>query len=269
MAGAPPVFHLIRSENVSEFLKAANEHGREAQAGRLRGRRIVITGAASGIGRATALLFAEEGAAVALIDRDEAGAAEVARLTGEVQVPVDITDEEAVANAVDRMGKAMGGIDGVVNAAGIMTTGLAKDVTAEQFRKLVEVNLIGTYSVARHCLRWMTSVPGGTIVNIASAAGLLPNAPGITAYAASKGGVVNLTRALAAELAPDIRVNCVCPGMVDTPMADGHRGNVGNYALKRLADPVEIAQVILFLTSAASSYVTGSIMAADGGRSFH
>ena len=98
---------------------------------------------------------------------------------------------------------------------------------------------------------------------------MLPNTPGRTAYAASKGGVINLTRSLAAELAPSIRVNSVCPGLVDTPMADGVRTNTGNYAMKRLADPIEIAQAILFLTSRESSYVTGVALAVDGGRSFH
>lgn len=110
---------------------------------------------------------------------------------------------------------------------------------------------------------------GSTIVNIASAAGLLPNAPDLAAYAASKGGVIALTKALASDVAPDVRVNCICPGMVDTPMADGFQANVVNYALKRFADPMEIARALLFLTSAESSYVTGSVLAVDGGRSFH
>ncbi len=115
----------------------------------------------------------------------------------------------------------------------------------------------------------MVRESAATIVNMASGAGLLPNAPRLTAYAAAKGGIINLTRALAAELAPRIRANSVCPGMVDTPMADGFRGNVGNYALKRMADATEIARAILFLTSSDSSYVTGAALAADGGRSFH
>lgn len=238
-------------------------------ANRLRGRRIVITGAASGIGRSTAELFALEGASLALLDRDGRGVAETARQTGGDAFEVDITAEDAVAEAVESAGRAMDGIDGVVNAAGIMSRGLASEVPAAAWRNILEVNLTGTYIVARSCLPWMMREPAATIVNIASAQGLLPNAPGHTAYAASKGGVVNLTRALAAELAPKIRVNSVCPGMVDTPMADGYRANVGNYALKRLADPVEIARAILFLTSAESSYVTGAALATDGGRSFH
>jgi NAD(P)-dependent dehydrogenase (short-subunit alcohol dehydrogenase family) len=237
--------------------------------GRLSGRRIVVTGAASGIGRATAVLFAQHGAALTLLDRDGPGASETARLTGGHAFEVDITDETSVAQAVDRGGEAMKGIDGVVNAAGIMITGPAVNTPADVFGKVLGVNLTGTYIVTRSCIRWMAKEAAGTVVNIGSAQGLLPNVPNHTAYAASKGGVVNLTRALASELAPLIRVNCACPGMVDTPMADGNRANTGNYALKRLADPAEIAQAILFLTSTESSYVTGAILAVDGGRSFH
>lgn len=237
--------------------------------GRLRGRRIVVTGAGSGIGRCVAQLFAQEGAALVLLDRDATRLEETARATGGHGVAVDITDEEAVTRAVGQGASALGGLDGVVNAAGIMIKGAVADVPAAEWRRVVEVNLTGTYIVTRACLPWLTRGAGATVVNIASAQGLLPNAPGFTAYAASKGGVVNLTRALAAELAPGIRVNSVSPGMVDTPMADGYRANTGNYALKRLADPLEIARVILFLTSSEASYVTGAAVAADGGRSFH
>jgi NAD(P)-dependent dehydrogenase (short-subunit alcohol dehydrogenase family) len=236
---------------------------------RLSGRRVVITGAASGIGRRTAELFVTEGSQVALLDRDTPGLAATSRTTGGHAYSVDITDEDAVAEAIEKAAHTMGGIDGVVNAAGILTHGPILNTPAAQFRKLVEVNLTGTYIVVRACLPWLSRESSATIVNIASAQGLLPNAPGHTAYAASKGGVVNLSRAMAAELAPVIRVNTVCPGMVDTPMAEGFRANVGNYALKRLAAAEEIARAIMFLTSTESSYVTGSALAVDGGRSFH
>ena len=238
-------------------------------AGRLAHRRIVVTGAASGIGRATALLFASAGAALALLDRDAAGLAQTAERTGGHAIEVDVASEASVAAAAERAAGALGGIDGLVNAAGIMRTGPMAATPVEVWRQVLDVNLTGTYLVSRGCLPWLQQAAGASIVNIASAAGLLPNAAELTAYAASKGGVVNLTRAMAAELAPAIRVNSVCPGMVDTPMADGHRTNVGNYALKRIADPDEIARVILFLISADSSYVTGAALAADGGRSFH
>ena len=238
--------------------------------GRLQGRRIVITGAGSGIGKTTALLFAKEGASVALLDLDLASVRRTAEQTdGGHAFQLDISIEEATTAVVAQAATALGGIDGLVNAAGIIRNASMADTPAADWRRILDVNLTGTYVVSRCCLPWLTKEQSATIVNIASAAGLLPNAPGLTAYAASKGGVVNLTRAMAAAAAPAIRVNSICPGMVDTPMADGFRGNVGNYALKRIADPNEIAMAILFLTSSEGSYVTGATLAVDGGRSFH
>lgn len=232
------------------------------------GRRILVTGAAAGIGRCTAKLLAEDGATLGLLDRDEEALEEVARDTGGAALEVDITDEDAVRRRVQDFG-ASGGIDGLVNAAGIMFRGAAADVPAAEWRRVLDVNLTGTYIVARSSLPWLSREGGASIVNIASAQGLLPNAPGYSAYAASKGGVIALSKALAAELAPAVRVNVICPGMVDTAMADGHRGNVENYALKRLADPIEIAHTIRFLLSSDSSYITGAALATDGGRTFH
>jgi len=152
-----------------------------APANRLRGRRIVVTGAASGIGLATARLFASEGAALALVDLNEQGVAEIAREAGALGFAVDITDEAAVAAAIDKAATALGGIDGVVNCAGIMSNGKVSEVPADAWRKLLEVNLTGTYIVVRSCVRWMEKEPSATIVNVASAAGLLSNAPGLTA----------------------------------------------------------------------------------------
>lgn len=249
--------------------QATNASTQIGPAARLGGRRIVVTGAASGIGRRTAELFASEGAQVALLDLNPARVIAQAQALGVRGYAADITNEEAVQKVVADAAEAMGGIDGLVNAAGIMAVGRVLDVSAAEFRRIVDVNLTGTYIVTRACLPRLKAASMATVVNIASAQGLLPNAPGHTAYAASKGGVVNLSRALAAELAPSIRVNTVCPGMVDTPMADGFRKNVGNYALKRLADADEIARAILFLTGSDSSYVTGAALAVDGGRSFH
>ena len=236
---------------------------------RLEGRKIVVTGAASGIGRRVAEVFAAEGARVALFDLNAEGLAPVAIATGGISCPVNITDEAATQAVAAKAADALGGIDGIVNAAGIMPTGSMADTPADLFRKVIDVNLTGTYIVVRACLPFLKQSPLASVVNIASAQGLLPNAPGHTAYAASKGGVVNLSRAMASDLAPGIRVNCVAPGMVDTPMADGFRANVGNYAMKRLADPEEIAKAILFLISSDASFVTGATLAVDGGRSFH
>lgn len=237
--------------------------------GLLRGRRVVVTGAASGIGRATAQRFIEEGASVSLLDRNGTALRALFADTPARCFEADITDDAGVEAVVAEAAAAMGGIDGLVNAAGIMDKGGILEMSTDRWRQVIDVNLVGTYLVTRACVRWLKEEREASIVNIASAAGLLPNAPGLSAYAASKGAVVNLTRCLAAELAPSIRVNSICPGMVDTPMADGYRANVGNYALKRLADPAEIAAAILFLTSAEASYVTGAALAADGGRSFH
>jgi NAD(P)-dependent dehydrogenase (short-subunit alcohol dehydrogenase family) len=237
--------------------------------GRLRGRRILITGAASGIGQRTAELFAAEGAALTLLDCDRRRLASVARETGGTAVEADVTQEPSVTRAVEQGAGAMGGIDGVVNAAGIVIHGSVLDVGLADWKLVLDVNLTGTYIVVRCCLPWLVKAPFATIVNIASGQGLLPNNPGMTAYAASKGGVVNLTRALAAELAPSIRVNSVCPGMVDTPMTAGLERDLDRYALGRIAEPLEIAQSILFLTATESSFVTGAALAVDGGRTFH
>jgi NAD(P)-dependent dehydrogenase (short-subunit alcohol dehydrogenase family) len=237
--------------------------------GRLRGRRILITGAASGIGQRTAELFAAEGAALTLLDCDRKRLVSVARETGGTAVEADVTQESSVTRAVEQGAGAMGGIDGVVNAAGIVIHGSVLDVGLADWKLVLDVNLTGTYIVVRCCLPWLVKAPFATIVNIASGQGLLPNNPGMTAYAASKGGVVNLTRALAAELAPSIRVNSVCPGMVDTPMTAGLERDLDRYALGRIAEPLEIAQSILFLTATESSFVTGAALAVDGGRTFH
>jgi NAD(P)-dependent dehydrogenase (short-subunit alcohol dehydrogenase family) len=236
---------------------------------RLRGRRIVVTGAASGIGRATARLFMDEGAQVILLDRNRDGLDETLANGNGVVATVDITDEEKLQTVITDCAQKTGGIDGLINAAGIMLTGPTAEMTFDTWRKVIDVNLSGSFFVAKTCLPWLVEHKHSTIVNIASGAGLLPNAPGLAAYAASKGGVIAMTKALASDLAPSIRVNCVCPGMVDTPMADGFRQNVQNYALKRLADPREIAQAMLFLSSDDASYVTGTVLAVDGGRTFH
>src|SRR5258705_2376172 len=228
---------------------------------RLKGRCILITGAASGIGRRTAELFEEEGAAMTLLDCDRRRLAEVTRETGGRAVEADVTQEASVARAVEQGATAMGGIDGVVNAAGIVIHGSVLDVGVADWKLVLDVNLTGTYIVVRCCLPWLAKAPFATIVNIPSGQGPRPNTPDMTAYAASKGGVVNLTRALAAQAAPSIRVNSVCPGMVDTPMSDGNGGDPENYAMKRMADPAEIADAALFLTCAEWSYITATALA--------
>jgi NAD(P)-dependent dehydrogenase (short-subunit alcohol dehydrogenase family) len=238
---------------------------------RLAGRKIIITGGASGIGRATARLFRREGAAVAILDRSDNAAKIVADEIGAVAITCDVSDPASITSAVNKAAEAMGGLDGVVNAAGILAeTGIA-DTTAEVFSRTVAVNLTGTFLVIQKAGK-------GTIVNIASGVGLMPTGPGSVAYVASKGGVVALTKSVAMELSPNIRVNSVCPGAVETAMTAGHiRTAAGDpnpaitarYALGRHAQPEELAAAILFLTSDESSFMTGIALPVDGGRTFH
>ncbi|WP_028605925.1 SDR family NAD(P)-dependent oxidoreductase [Ottowia thiooxydans] len=236
---------------------------------RLTGRKILVTGAASGIGRATAELFAQQGASLALLDLDAQGLATVGAITGGHVFGVDVTDEEAVAHVIHDAATAMGGIDGIVNCVGVQMNGTIEDTSVATWRRVMEINVTGMYIVVRCCLPWLRQHRHSTIVNTGSGQSLLPNIPQRTSYAASKGAVLNFTRALAAELAPDIRANTICPGLVDTPMVPNASNYGGNYALKRVAQPEEIAQAMLFLTSTESSYVTGAALAVDGGRSFH
>jgi NAD(P)-dependent dehydrogenase (short-subunit alcohol dehydrogenase family) len=242
-------------------------------AGRLAGRRIVITGAGSGIGRRTATLFASEGAKLALLDRNAAGLAETAAGIDAASFTTDVTEELSVETSVAGAAEFLGGIDGVVNAAGITEVAPLESTDFAMWRRVMAVNLDGTFLVCRACLAHLREAPFATIVNIASGQALLPGAS-LSAYAASKGGVLTLSRALAAELAPRIRVNSVCPGIVDTPMVSGNAvrsaaPDLGRYALKRMASAQEIAQALLFFTGTESAFVTGAALAVDGGRTFH
>jgi NAD(P)-dependent dehydrogenase (short-subunit alcohol dehydrogenase family) len=245
---------------------------------RLDGRKILITGGASGIGRATARLCAQEGASVAVLDRSEDAANEVAAGIGGHAFVVDVADPGSVNSAVELATAAMGGLDGVVNAAGIFSSEGLTDTSPELFSRILTVNITGTFLVIRAAERHLRAASQATIVNIGSGVGLKPTGPGSTAYVASKGGVIAMTRALAMELAPKIRVNVVCPGMVDTAMTESflrnNQGEVrpeiaGLYALGRAATPDELASAILFLTSGESSFVTGIALPVDGGRTYH
>ncbi len=246
---------------------------------RLSGRRIVITGAASGIGRATAELFAKEGAIVAALDQDLAGAEAAVGATSGIAVPVDVAQEESVKQAIEAAGTAMGGIDGVVNSAGINFNGLIENTELAQWQKILAVNLNGPFLVCRAALPWLRKADSATIVNVGSAAAVSP-VVGNSAYAASKAGLVNFTRVLAKELAPRIRANAICPGLVDTPMsrallrardpsANAASSSLDFLALKRKGQPEEIATAILFLTSDESSFATGTTLLVDGGRAFY
>jgi NAD(P)-dependent dehydrogenase (short-subunit alcohol dehydrogenase family) len=245
---------------------------------RLAGRRIIITGGASGIGRATAELFAKEGAAVAVFDRDAAQAEAVARSIDGRSFGVDVSDAAEVGRAVAAAAGLLGGLDGLVTAAGVFINRGLMETGPEIWHQTIAVNLTGMFLCVQAAVPFLRQAEHSTIVNIGSGVGLLPTGGGGTAYVASKGGVIAMTRALAAELAPSIRVNVVCPGAVETPMTEGTLRDaagsivpaiVSRYALGRPASPEEIAAGILFLTSHESSFVTGISLAVDGGRTFH
>jgi len=172
----------------------------------------------------------------------------------------------------------MHGIDGVVNAAGIFSSEGLTDTSPELFNRILTINVTGTFLVVQAAERFLRAANNATIVNIGSGVGLKPTGPGSTAYVASKGAVIAMSRSMAIELAPNIRVNVVCPGMVDTAMTESFlRNNQGEvrpeiarlYALGRAATADELANAILFLTSEESSFVTGVALPVDGGRTFH
>lgn len=245
-----------------------------APAGRLNGRRILITGAAQGIGRAIARLFAAEGAGLALLDCKAAELARVATETGGTPLTCDLRDAGLIAAAVEGAAQVMGGLDGVVNAAGIHAAGKVADTTPERWRDVMAVNLDAPFLICRAAEPHLRRQVGATIVNLSSGVGLSPFAER-SAYATSKGALITLGKVLAMEFAPEVRVNTICPGLIDTPMtaqlpgANAMDATLQRYALRRIGRDDEVAQAALFLTSAASSFVTGITMAVDGGRTFH
>jgi NAD(P)-dependent dehydrogenase (short-subunit alcohol dehydrogenase family) len=232
-----------------------------------RDRVALVTGAASGIGLATVHRLLEAGWKVAA--SLAGGLAKPARL---FTCALDVTDETAADKAVAMAGEALGGLDGVVNSAGIAADIHALDTPVALFRKILDVNVVGTFIVARAAARLMKNRGGGAIVNISSVSGLR-GGKGRSAYGASKGAVVVLTQVLANDLARyGIRVNAVAPGPVDTPMVKAvHTATdralwLRHVPMRRYAEPDEIASVIEFLLDGTrSSYVTGEIVAVDGG----
>jgi NAD(P)-dependent dehydrogenase (short-subunit alcohol dehydrogenase family) len=246
---------------------------------RLAGRRVLVTGAASGIGLATAQLFQSEGARVAMLDRDEARLKET-RVAGAVPLVCDVADERQVRDAVARAADALDGLDGIVNSAGIDLMRPFEAMTAAEWARVMAVDLTGPMLVCHAALPAMKQAGRGTIVNIASGAALRP-LEGRTAYCAAKAGLVMLGKTLAVDLAPyNIRVNAICPGIIDTPLfrsswegatqPEAELAKIlDRYVIKRAGQPEEIAQAALYLTSDESSFVTGAALAVDGGRTFH
>ncbi len=242
---------------------------------RLAGRRVLITGAASGIGAATARQFVGEGALVALLDLQ---ADKLALVAGELSAPfhaTDVSDPAAVAAAVDAMAVALGGLDGLVCNAGIGISRPFADTTPADWERAMSVNAGSVFHTCRAALKHLQAAERATIVNLGSALGIQP-LMGRAAYSASKAAVHALTKVLALELAPQIRVNAVAPGGVDTPLVrdtftdpEAIRRVESRYALQRMGRPEEIAEAILYLTSHASGFVTGSTLSVDGGRIYY
>lgn len=245
--------------------------------GRLEGKVAIVTGGARGIGESVARGMAAEGAAVVLADkRDDAGRGVADALTAEhrtaAYVSLDVTSESGWRDAVDTTVDRFGGVDVLVNNAGIIRVAPLVDCDLETFRKVLETNLVGAFLGIRSVVEAMTARGGGSIVNFSSPQGL-EGRYGLPAYTASKFGVRGLTKTAAIELGPlGIRVNTVVPGPTKTAMTqrqgwsdDDYDAAYGQYPLGRMANADEIAAVCLFLASDEASFCTGADFVADGG----
>ncbi len=238
----------------------------------LQGKKVLVTGAADGCGKAIALEFAKEGATVILHDLDfkkELLAATAEALgNGCTYLTADLSKEEEV----ERLSEEAGDIDILVNNAGIWPTAYVKEMTAEAFRRTLEINLIAPFILCRNVTnRWLAAGKKGKIVNLVSQAAFHGSTSGHAHYAASKSGLVGFTISLAREVAPHgINVNAVAPGMMRTPMnRDALAAREDTYLeripLGRIADAAEVARAVLFLSSESASYITGATLDVTGG----
>jgi NAD(P)-dependent dehydrogenase (short-subunit alcohol dehydrogenase family) len=243
-------------------------------AGKLDGRRIVVTGAASGMGAVIAKLFAEEGAALALLDRNADGVQAVADALGAAAFACDVSDRSSVDAIVAEAGGVLGRIDGVINAAGILIAKQFDELDSESWDRMIAVNLTGPYNIVRAALPMLRASPRATIVNIASTGGLMPMA-GLSGYGASKAGLAMFTKGLAFDLGPNIRANTICPGVIKTEMTrylwenPEHTARAEErVALKRLGVPEDVARAALFFSTEDSGFTTGTELPVDGGFSW-
>jgi len=250
---------------------------------RFAGKKILITGAGGALGGAAARAFTAEGGRLVLIDRSESA---LAGVTGELGAAVvagmatDVTDETAVATAVARAEAALGGIDIVVNAAGIVgPAGALIDCSLEDFQAVFAVNVTGTFLVCKHAIPALRRAGGGAVVNYASSAGLAGDST-LGPYSASKGAVVLMTRSLAKNHAPEgIRVNCVCPGSIASPMLENcfamesalgsdpavvQARYLAGHPAGRFGLPQEVAAAVLFLASDQAAFIAGVALPVDG-----
>ena len=242
---------------------------------KLEGKKTLVVGASSGVGLATAELFAAEGAQVAIAARSTERLQGVAATIGDKAHVVvgDVADPVSCAAIVSQAIAAMGGLDVVVYCAWLVQPCLVKDMSVQSFKEHIDVNLTGNFIIAQAAALYMKANGGGSIVNISSELSHIGMGYYVH-YCAAKAGVLGLTKALAAEMAPDVRVNSVSPGPVDTPMLQAEidwfgggkdvlDGAINRVPLKRFAQPAEIARAILFLAEA--DYATGSTLVLDGG----
>lgn len=242
--------------------------------GRMDGRQLIVTGAASGMGKAIAELFAAEGAALALLDRNEAQLREVAQALGAAAHACDVADAGSVDAAVGAAVGGLGGLDGLVNAAGVLAIKPFAEFDRETWDRLLAVNLTGPFNVVRAALPALQAAAQATIVNIASVSAVLPMA-GSSGYSASKAGLVMFTKCLAFDLGPNIRANCICPGVIKTEMTrylwenPEHTQRASDrVALKKLGAPQDVARAALYLSSDDSAFTTGTEIVVDGGFSW-
>jgi NAD(P)-dependent dehydrogenase (short-subunit alcohol dehydrogenase family) len=238
-----------------------------------KGQGAIVTGAASGIGHAIAELLAERGATIAIFDRDADGAREVAAKLEGHAFEVDVRDGESVASAIDAAAEQLGDVSILVNNAGIGDLRPMHTVDERLWRRLLDVNLTGTYHAMRAAIPKMLEAGRGSIVNVASLSGISPTrneAP----YSAAKAAVIALTKSGALEYGPAVRVNCVAPGFVRTALTaiwDDHPEAFApirdSIPLHRMGDASEIAELVAFLCSDRASYITGQTIVIDGGLS--
>ncbi|RME97825.1 MAG: SDR family oxidoreductase [Chloroflexi bacterium] len=237
----------------------------------LKDKRVLITGGASGIGLATVKRFLEEGSRVAVFDRDADGLQRLAAdLPLAAAVTVDVSDSESVARAFAQLDETLGGPDILINNAGISIRHNFLEITPAEWEQVVRVDLFGVFYVAQQAARRMVAGGGGAIVNMGSTNGMVGQ-PFYADYNAAKAGVIELTRSMAIELAPAVRVNAVCPGYVLTPMQEAEYTPEmmaelnAKIPLKRHASPEEVAGLFAFLASEEAPYINGQPIVIDGG----
>jgi len=235
-------------------------------------RTVVVTGGASGIGKATVELLAREGARVFVGDVDEAGGRAVAAAAGQrVEfLPLDLTEPQQIVRFADAVHQRVERVDGLVNGAGWDRIQPFIDNPPEMWDRLIQINLMGAIRLSRALLDPMIAAHAGKIVNISSDAGRV-GSTGETVYAAAKGGVIAFTKSLAREMARyQINVNCICPGPTDTPLFQAQPERMREaltraIPFRRIAQPQEIAEAVMFFLGSRSDYITGQVLSVSGG----